>query len=288
MIPTNAQGEGAPLVALRAQALLLAALTALAGLAALGALPRALLAPCAAPVILAGAGLPILLCWLRAEPCPLKIAALAALLSPLLFGVIHLLARLVLAPDPALASTFGAILLLQPLALLRRDRLARPGRAAWIALGAGLACAALVGLLLLAGNVVRLDGALFGRCALALAIDRGVPPTNPLLAGAAWAEPWLYEFRDERDFDPGLMIELDRLGRPGIAMVCRADRRDRPWLENKFGPRGFRVLKVIGSVALFAWPAEVVASVPEAERAFPGHHFPRRDREPVYGREERR
>jgi len=95
-------------------------------------------------------------------------------------------------------------------------------------------------------------------------------------------------YRDERDFDPGLMIELDRLGRPGIAMVCRADRRDRPWLEYKFGPRGFRVLKVIGSVALFAWPAEVVASVPEAERAFPEHHFPRRDREPVYGREEKR
>ncbi len=720
MIPIDAQGEGRGRGIPRGSALLFAALSALAGLAAMGALPGALLAPCAAPVVLLGAGLPILLPWLRAEPCPLKIAVLAALLSPPLFGAIHLLLRIALSPDPALAATFGAILLLQPLALLRRDRLARPGRAAWIALGAGLACAALVGLLLLSGNVVRLDGELFGRCALALAIDRGVPPTSPLLAGAAWTEPWLYEgvavglmralrsspseafallnawaalllplllfllaaclwrdgrrgllaiplgvlggsalgglawlargfesspvrgldelaralepgrpiagvgldpaldglatigpgaiamvvlvgawlcaahalartgpgwagtcgilhavalliepgpalasllaaaaaalllpgraearprlllalastgipallllrgmlgdtlgmertwdpslalpavasatllaiaaglalvgpsrdqepaderagrrsvllllllaalmgaalpailpdlsgpmpsslpplalgvlaagglvdalgaggarragaaalalslvlgigahaygslrarlalareswplieeplailpaevpgeveeardlrrtmewlrrelpfrdrdpvllvnprpageevfrervgfhpaavfaaldlwseadpkraggerrqprwsameaiYRDERDFDPGLMIELDRLGRPGIAMVCRADRRDRPWLEYKFGPRGFRVLKVIGSVALFAWPAEVVASVPEAERAFPEHHFPRRDREPVYGREEKR
>jgi len=94
----------------------------------------------------------------------------------------------------------------------------------------------------------------------------------------------IYETRD--GFDPELIRELEHLGRPGIVLVTRRDRWRFPWLENKFGPHGFAVLKVFDSVGAFVWPPELAERVPAAERAFPEHHFP--SGPAVYGREEER
>ena len=94
----------------------------------------------------------------------------------------------------------------------------------------------------------------------------------------------LYETKDK--FDRELLRELVQLERPAIVLVTRKDRWRFPWLENKFGPSGFGILKIVDSVGLFVWPAELATNVPAQERAFPEHHFPRGPS--VLGREEER
>lgn len=94
----------------------------------------------------------------------------------------------------------------------------------------------------------------------------------------------LYETKDEVDDE--LVRELAALDRPGIVLVTRRDRWRYPWLENKFGPLGFEVLKIVDSVALFVWPPALSELVPADERPFPEHHFPRGPA--VLGREEER
>lgn len=94
-------------------------------------------------------------------------------------------------------------------------------------------------------------------------------------------------YREKGETDITSIRELQRMGRPAVALVTRDDRSDRPWLENKFGPLGFRMLRLFGSVSVYVWPGELAETVDPELRPFPADHFPR-GIEPVLGREEKR
>lgn len=95
----------------------------------------------------------------------------------------------------------------------------------------------------------------------------------------------LYRATDGTDIT--FLRELQRMGRPAVALVTRDDRSDRSWLENKFGPLGFRMLRLFGSVSVYVTPGALAETVDPALRPFPVEHFPRGG-EPVLGREEKR
>jgi hypothetical protein len=132
----------------------------------------------AAPLLLGGAAAPLLLRWSPVEPSILKLGLLAGLLSTPL---------LTLARFAGGSWTWALILAcgLQVLALGRPLRFDRPGRAAWGALGLGLATAVgLAWLLFGHGWALRLDGdAQVWHAAVAESLTRGWPGENPFLAG---------------------------------------------------------------------------------------------------------
>lgn len=169
------------------------ALSAAAAVAARAAgAPEAVVASASAPVLLAGAALPVLLFWSPVEPNALKLLSLASLLSPPVLAALHGLSGLLPGPfsgrpfgQSASMAAFGVVALANAAALARPARLAPLGRAAWIAVAGALALGGFVAAVTTGlGDALRLESsAALWHAGVAEMIERRGPWENPWLAG---------------------------------------------------------------------------------------------------------
>jgi len=171
-------------------ALALALLAGLAAFCAIGVLPQALLPWCAAPALLASAALPLLARFSPVEPAGFKLALCTLTLSPPLAALVWGAWHLTLDARGATAAAATTIALLHLLGLRRRVRGDGLTRAHALVIGAGLALALAVAAALLRGSEPRLQDPALARAAVALAIERSLPPLHPWLAGEAWTQAW--------------------------------------------------------------------------------------------------
>ncbi|MEO7154689.1 MAG: hypothetical protein ABI054_08565, partial [Planctomycetota bacterium] len=168
----------------------LALLALAAGAAALGWLPAWCLPLCAGPALFAAAALPLIARWSPLPTDPMKLAVFTLALSPPLSACVWAGWHLVFDARAAFAACAATCALGHLASLGRRVRKTRWSAVrTCIGLG-GLALAAGAGFLLLRGNEPRLGEAGLTRAAVAMAVDRSLPPLHPWLAGEAWSHAW--------------------------------------------------------------------------------------------------
>src|SRR5262245_39262377 len=173
---------------LDALALALSALAVLSALAAADVLPRAVLGPCAASALCASSALPLCARILPRPADPLALLAGTLALSPSFAAAVWGAWHLALDTRGALVACALTCAVLHLGAL--RCRMSPPRRVLAFAALPALALGVLAALCLLRGDAPRLAEPAAVRAAVALAIDRAVPPGNPWLAGEAWTRAW--------------------------------------------------------------------------------------------------
>ena len=170
-------------------------LAALAAGAALGELPAWLLPIGALPLFLGGFAAPVIRVVAPGSADAHKLAVFALCLSPPAGLALFLLVRWLAFPGPAdLGRALAALLAIGALlpwcAPSRPIRWRRVSRAQVLVAVLGFALAGLVAWLTLRGSAVRASHHGLLHAGLALATERGVPPTNPWMAGEPLGYYW--------------------------------------------------------------------------------------------------
>ncbi len=171
-------------------ALALAALALAGCFAALGWLPQWSLSWCAGPALLASAALPLIARWSPVASDRLKLATLTLALSPALAACVWAAWHLFLDARQALAACAATFAVAHLATLRRRVGSVKASRAQQLICAIAIALAAGVACLLLRGNEPRLVEPALTRAAVAMSVDRSLPPLHPWLAGEPWSHAW--------------------------------------------------------------------------------------------------
>ena len=167
----------------------------LAAGAAVGLLPGALGAPAAAWLMFVGGALPLVARRSPPGASPTKLLLLAALLSPPLATALWIPLRLVLDTPAADAATWlllGALSFAGRGCSVRAMRGEQSGRAWRLSLGLAALCALAVVLFLFRGSAARVSFHGLLHSSVAGAVERGVPPENPWMAGTPLVYYWYW------------------------------------------------------------------------------------------------
>lgn len=149
-----------------------------------GWLPTWLIPWSAGPLLLCGAGLPVLLRWTPHEPSSIKLVLASSLLSPCILSALLWPLRALLPLDTALAVAMASCALLQPLAFRNRVRFDPIGKAAGFALALALLVAVVAACSTLgAGVAARIlpQGAVW-HAGVVQSLARSFPAEHPWLA----------------------------------------------------------------------------------------------------------
>ncbi len=170
--------------------IVLALLAFVAALAARGVLPGWCLSGAAGVALLASAALPLLARWSPQGADPLKLALFTLALSPFLAALVWSAWHLVFDARDALAATALTFALAHLASLGRSVRIVAWSRAQFSIVGLAVVLALGASLLLLRGNEPRFAGPGILRAAVAMSVDRSLPPLHPWLAGEPWTRAW--------------------------------------------------------------------------------------------------
>ncbi len=202
-------------LALAPLSIVLCLLAACAALSARGILPATWLPLFAGPSLFALGALPLLARWSPSGSDPFKLGTFTLALSPLWMAAVWGAWHLAFDGRDALALTAATAALLHLLGIGVRLGRAPWSRAQCCCTVLALSVAIVVAWMLLRGNEPRLAGSALVRAAVAMSIERSLPPVHPWLSGQPWSQAW--------SADLAAAFTMGALGvAPSLAHACFA------------------------------------------------------------------